>query len=133
MARERKIKQDKAGAPLENTNAEKWPLEAAMTLFNQALLLSQNNKYTFIGSLAKQLGTNRHQMYYLANEKFKEELKDITHQIMGNIESNCFEQAAQGKIKYQVALLALKSFHDGWTERITTDNTNHNITIDFTD
>ena len=72
-------------------------------------------------------------LYYLANEKFKEELKDITHQIMGNIESNCFEQAASGKIKYQVAILALKSFHSNWTEKIQTDNTNHNITIDFSD
>lgn len=128
-----KPKQTRRGAPIKNLNAEKWPIENAITLFEQALLLSQNNKYCFIGTLAKELGTNRHQMYYLANEKFKEELKDITHQIMGNIESNCFEQAASGKIKYQVAILALKSFHSNWTEKIQTDNTNHNITIDFSD
>ena len=128
MAKRNK-KQDKAGAPIDNLNAEKWTLETAKMLLNEALLLSMDDKYTFIGTLCKALGTNRHQMYYLCNEKFATELKDIYQQVLGNIESNCFEQAADGRIKYQPAILSLKSFHRDWTEKVQTENLNKTTII----
>jgi hypothetical protein len=111
-------------ALLENNNSVKYDLNYAIDLFTRALELSEDNRFTFIGTLAKHMGTNRNHMWYLANTKFPIELEQISHQLMCNIESNCFEQANNGNIKYQMAILALKSFHSNWTEKIQTDNTN---------
>ena len=40
----------KSGAPIENINAEKWSLEEATKLYNQALLMSEYKDDYIIGT-----------------------------------------------------------------------------------
>lgn len=107
-----------AGAPKENTNAEKWSLEDAVELFNKAIILTKgNSKFDFIGEVAKQLDTYREIFVYL-KDKFKE-CKPLYKQLSSNLEANCFSHGKAGDINTAMAIVNLKSNH-GWTDRVDT-------------
>jgi hypothetical protein len=103
-----------AGAPIENTNAEKWTLEEATELFNNALDKSVLKDYDFIGEIARDLDTYRDVFTYLV-DKFPI-LKDTHKRILSNLEANCFSHTKKGEINVAVGIVNLKSNH-GWTDR----------------
>jgi len=109
-------------APKGNTNAEKWDLITAKGLIEQALELSYDEDYDFVGEICQKLRIGRSQINYVA-DKFTD-LKPIYNQILENCETNCFRNAKKGKIKEATAIVNLKSNYR-WTDRIeNTDNIN---------
>lgn len=106
-----------AGAPKENTNAEKWTLEESTIFMNKALKLSINSNYDFIGEIARDLGTYRDVFSYLV-DKFNE-LKPIHKTILSNLEANCFSHGKSGDIIPSLAIMNLKSNYK-WTDRSET-------------
>ena len=102
------------GAPKKNTNAEKWTIEEATKLFDDALELSFNNDYDFLGEIAKELKSYIDVFDYLT-DKFPE-LEKIKKQIKRNCESNCFSNSKKGNINIAIGIVNLKSNH-GWTDR----------------
>lgn len=125
-----------AGAPKENTNAEKWTIEQANELFDKALDLSLQKEYDFIGEVARDLGTYREIFTYLV-DKFPQ-LKESHKLILSNLEANCFSHTKKGDINTAVGIVNLKSNYN-WTDRQQTDVTtngkdlNTNPTIVFID
>lgn len=114
-----------AGAPKENTNAEKWSLEDAVELFNKAIVLTKgNSKFDFIGEVAKELDTYRDIFVYL-KDKFKE-CKPLYKQLTNNLEANCFSHGKTGDIVPSLAIMNLKSNH-GWTDRLDTTSKDKSI------
>lgn len=117
------------GAKQGNTNAEKWTLEEATKLLNDALELSYNEDYDFLGEIAKELKTYIDIFDYLT-DKFPQ-LEPIKKQIKRNCETNCFSNSKKGNINTAIGIVNLKSNH-GWTDRVETNNTNTNINKDVT-
>ena len=107
-----------AGAPEENTNAEKWNLDNSGKFFLDALELSKSKDYDFIGEIARDLGQYIELFDYLT-EKFPE-LKTLKNRILSNCAANCFSNGKKGNIIPSMAIMNLKSNH-GWTDRV--DNT----------
>lgn len=105
-------------APENNTNAEKWNIEEATELMNNALELSKDLKFDFIGEIAKELGQYKEIFSYLS-DKFPL-LKDTHKKIISNCEANCFYNGKKQNIVPSLAIMNLKSNH-GWTDRV--DNT----------
>lgn len=106
-----------AGAPKNNKNAEKWTEEEATSFMNEALELSYNEDYDFIGEIAKQLRVDKGTFDYLIG-KFPV-LKKIKRHILSNCESNCFRNGKQGNINTAMAIVNLKSNHN-WSDRVET-------------
>ena len=104
-----------AGAPENNKNAEKWPFDEAEKLFQQAVELSFNEGYDFIGEVAKKLNTYIDVFDYLT-DKFPE-LEKYKKQLKRNCEVNCFSNGKNGNIVPSLAIMNLKSNH-GWTDRV---------------
>lgn len=117
-----------AGAPIGNTNAEKWTKEEAEQFFYKALELSKLDKYDFIGEVAKDMDSYIEVFNYLA-DKFRH-LQAIENQIKRNCESNCFSNSKKGKIREATAIVNLKSNH-GWTDKQQIEHTGK-VKIDFT-
>lgn len=105
-------------APKGNNNAEKWTELEAEKFFNDALELSLQPEYDFIGEVARDLGEYRQLFPHLC-EKFPN-MKYIHDKILSNLEANCFSHAKKGDIKEATAIVNLKSNY-GWTDRV--DNT----------
>jgi hypothetical protein len=103
-----------AGAPINNTNAEKWTLEEATQLFEKAVDLSKNEDYDFIGEVAFDLDLDKGIFDYLIN-KFPH-LKEYKNRILSNCEVHCFRNTKKNKINTAVGIVNLKSNH-GWTDR----------------
>ena len=101
-----------------NTNAEKWTLEEAVKFMNEAVELSSNKKYDFVGEVAKDLN-QYHQVFTYLKNKFKEVSRQY-HLIYSNCEANCFFNCKKGDIIPSLAIMNLKSNHK-WTDRV--DNT----------
>lgn len=101
-------------APKENKNAEKWTIEEAEKFFNDALELSLNRDYDFIGEIARDLKQYKEVFTYLS-DKFTS-LKTIHKQIISNCEANCFYNGKKSNIVPSLAIMNLKSNH-GWTDR----------------
>lgn len=101
-------------APKENNNAEKWNLEQATKLFDDAIDLSESDEYDFLGEIAKKLNSYIDVFDYLV-DKFPE-LKGKKNQLKRNCEANCFSNSKKGKINVAVGIVNLKSNH-GWTDR----------------
>jgi hypothetical protein len=97
-----------------NKNAEKWDFNNAEKLMNEALELSFNPEYDFVGEICQKLKIARSEINYFA-DKFPE-LKSTYNKILGNCEANCFRNAKKGNIKEATAIVNLKSNH-GWTDR----------------
>jgi hypothetical protein len=101
-------------APDGNKNAEQWTIEEATKLFDNAIALSNEDDYDFIGEVARELGTYRDIFTYLS-DKYKE--LNIKHKIiLSNLEANCFSHAKKGAIKEATAIVNLKSNYK-WTDR----------------
>lgn len=112
------------GAPKENKNAEKWTEEEAKAFLEEAVSISGNKDYDFIGEVAKAQGSYKHVYNYLV-DKFPS-LKSLLDNVKGNCEANCFYNGKKGDITPSLAIMNLKSNH-GWTDRV--ENTN-NSTIE---
>ncbi|NJL10612.1 MAG: hypothetical protein HC908_11830 [Calothrix sp. SM1_7_51] len=104
-----------AGAPKGNKNAEKWTLKEATEVFTKALELAKNDKYDFLGELARDMGVSRHLFGRLV-EKFPE-LEEQYELISSTIEANCFEHGKKGDINTAIAIVNLKSNYQ-WTDRL---------------
>jgi len=116
-----------AGAPKENSNAEKWNIEDATELFNKCLITAKDKTLDcndFIGEVAQENDTTLWQLDYL-KEKYPV-LENIYRQIKSNCESNCFANGKKNKIVPSLAIMNLKSNH-GWTDRLESINTNENF------
>src|SRR5690606_2091790 len=105
------------GAPLNNTNAEKWDKDTAYSFFEAAIELSEKDEYDFIGEVAKDMKQDKGVFDYLV-EKFPE-LKKHKERIKNNCEVNCFRNGKKGNIVSALSIMNLKSNH-GWTDRIAT-------------
>lgn len=102
------------GAPKQNTNAEKWTFENAEKFFKDALELSFDEQYDFLGEIAKKLGSYIDVFDYLT-DKFPS-LNELKKQIKRNCEANCFSNSKKGNINTAIGIVNLKSNH-GWTDR----------------
>ena len=105
-------------SPQENKNAEKWTFEEAEKLLLQAVEVSKEKEFDFIGEVAVKIGSYLTQIKYLI-EKFPQ-LKYLYNQIKDNCESNCFGNGKKGNIVPSLAIMNLKSNH-GWTDRNTVE------------
>lgn len=103
---------------INNKNAEQWTHEEAERLYDDAIALSINDEYDFIGEVARDLGTYRHIFDYL-NEKFPD-LKHKHEIILCNLEANCFCHSKKGTIKEATAIVNLKSNYK-WKDRVQQD------------
>ncbi len=108
-----------AGAPIENTNAEKWTIEEATKLFNDAIALSDDEKrdFDFIGEIARELKQYKEIFSYLV-DKFPQ-LKEKHKLLISNCEANCFYNGKKSNINPSLAIMNLKSNHN-WTDRSST-------------
>lgn len=101
-------------APIGNKNAEQWTEEQAIKLFEDALELSKENDYDFIGEIARELKTYRDVFTYL-KDRF-ESCNLLYLNLLGNLEANCFSHSKKGLIKEATAIMNLKSNYQ-WTDR----------------
>lgn len=106
-----------AGPPKGNKNAEVWNEEDATTFMELAVSKSENEKYDFIGEVAKDLKQDKGVFDYLVS-KFTH-LKRYKSRIKYNCEVNCFRNGKNGDIVPSLAIMNLKSNH-GWTDRAET-------------
>lgn len=110
-----------------NKNAEKWTIEEATKFFNEAIELSKNKDYDFIGEVCKDLNQDKGVFDYLI-DKFKgNDFKTLKRRIKYNCEVNCFRNAKKGDIIPSLAIMNLKSNH-GWTDRVDTTSKGKEIT-----
>lgn len=98
-----------------NLNAEKYSLEEAIKLFSEALIISTDKEFDFIGEVASQQGLYK-DLYNHLLKRFPE-LTPIFNNIKNNLESNCYHNGKKGNIIPSLAIINLKSNH-GWTDRI---------------
>ena len=103
-----------------NTNAEKWTIEVATKFMADAVELSKNNEYDFIGEVAYDLDEDKGVFDYII-EKFPE-LKKYKTRLKNNCEVNCFRNIKKENINVGAGIMNLKSNH-GWTDRVQQDNT----------
>lgn len=120
-------------APYGNKNAEKWTFRNAVSLFKDAIKLSEQTEYRniynkdgemidsfkvysydFIGEIAKELGTFHHIFAHLST-RFPS-LQRLRNQLINNLESNCYFNTKKGYIKEATGIVNLKSNHR-WTDR----------------
>lgn len=109
----------------DNKNAEKWTFAEAEEFLLEALKLSKNDEYDFIGEVAKAMDSYIDIFDYLIS-KFPE-LKYIKNHIKRNCEANCFSSGKKGDINTAMAIVNLKSNH-GWTDRVDTTSKNEKVT-----
>lgn len=100
---------------LGNLNAELYSLEDSLDLFGQMLVMSRDNKYTFIKQLSIQFGISYDIIVHL--KKRFSQLVPIYNLIKDNLENNCYTASNEDKLKLPLAILNLKSNY-GWTDRI---------------
>jgi len=110
-------------APKGNSNAEKWTLEEATALFQNAIDIAadkSSEENDFIGEIAQTLGVSLSTMDYLKNKY--PELESMYTTIKSYCEANCFRNGKNSKIVPSLAIMNLKSNH-GWTDRVANDHT----------
>ena len=114
-----------------NKNAEKWTEELATKFFDDALELSTNPDYDFLGEIARDLG----QYIDLFDDLMARfpQLKEVKKRIKDNCAANCYSNGKKGDIVPSMAIMNLKSNH-GWTDRVDTttkDKEINNNTVDI--
>ena len=114
------MERKKAGPPKGNSNAEKYDEEGAIKLFEDAVKLSLNLDYDFIGEIAKELGTYIDVFDHLVR-RFPN-LKHLKAQMKRNCEVNCYSNTKNNVINTAAGIINLKSNHK-WTDRTQTDHT----------
>lgn len=120
-----------AGAPIGNTNAEKWSLEASKELLEKALVMCDEKemykvhgsdiegyKYDFIGEITRALGIY-HSLITRDIKNRHKELSTLINRLINNLESNCYSNTKKGIINTAVGIVNLKSNHK-WTDRVDT-------------
>ena len=106
-----------------NKNAEKWTEELATKFFEDALEMSNNTDYDYLGEIARDLG----QYIDLFDDLMARfpQLKEVKKRIKDNCAANCYSNGKKGEIVPSMAIMNLKSNH-GWTDRVE-NNTNVNL------
>ena len=104
-----------AGAPEENTNAEKWTEEEAKSFLERAIQVTKDNGFDFIGETASKMDSYREIFVYLRDKS--NECKRLYKRLLQECESNCFSHAKKGDIVPSLGIINLKSNH-GWTDRV---------------
>ena len=107
-----------------NQYKEDWTLEKATEFMKEAVELSSQRKYDFIGEVAKDQ-KSYHLVYKYLVDKFPE-LKPFLDTIKTNCETNCFFNGKSGNIVPSLAIMNLKSNH-GWTDRVDTTTKGNEI------
>lgn len=126
-----------AGAPLENTNAEKWTYEDALELYSKAFDLSEDTewyvvgkeslegyKYDFIGELIDALrieykALNKKVYRRLISDHLPDrfpEFKSEYNELKEKMEINCYSNTKKGIINTAAGIINLKSNHH-WKDR----------------
>jgi hypothetical protein len=115
-----------AGAPKGNTNAEKWTFEVAESFMLEAVKLSRQPRFDFIGEVAFELEQDKGVFDYVC-DKFPD-LNSLKRRLKTNCERNCFHNSKNGNIREATAIVNLKANH-GWKDRsdITSDDKQINI------
>lgn len=103
-----------------NQYNEKWTLEECEKFLNEAIEISEDKEYDFIGEVAKQQDSYKDVYFYII-AKFPD-LKNLFMRMKSNCESNCFNNGKKGNIVPSLAIMNLKSNHN-WTDRVETNNT----------
>lgn len=142
-------------ALMGNSNAEKWTEKDAISLYDKALEIIEDEevfmisgkkvvgfKYDFIGELIRGLKKKTGNRIYreLLNRHLLDRfpvLKPKYEEIIKELETNCYSNTKKGIINTAVGIINLKSNHK-WTDRIdstTKDNeiTNEKVSIHFVD
>jgi len=138
----------KVGAPYGNKNAEKWTFKKAISLYNDAIELSNQKeteiitdkngnitntvevyKFDFIGEIAGELGTYHQMMTQHLPKRFPV-IERLINQLNNNLERNCYINTKKGYIKEATGIVNLKS-NWKWTDR-TQSNENHSGEIVIT-
>lgn len=126
----------KAGPPKENKNAEKWSVENAAKLFNDAIALANEYDkkercytYDFIGEIARKLSSYKEVFTYL-KDRFPNELTELHRELVSTLEANCFYNSKKGKINTAIGIVNLKSNHN-WTDRTQVVNDTQVKPIEF--
>src|SRR5690606_19108622 len=101
-------------ALMNNNNAEIYTYDTAVELFNEALELSKNEEYDFIGEIAKLQGISRN-LYDHLMSRFPD-LKNVYSLLKSNLEANCYQNTKKNKINTAVGIINLKSNHK-WNDR----------------
>lgn len=121
-----------AGAPKENSNAEKWSLEDATTLFNKAIEMAyeediysvhgtkmKGNKYHYLGEIATSKEMKLYPDVFLYLKKTYTSLIPQYNRLKYILEANCFSDSKKGIINTATAIMNLKSNYK-WTDRVDT-------------
>jgi hypothetical protein len=125
---------------LNNKNAEKWKIEDARTLLEDALkIVKDNPDLIWIGQIAEKQDTYR-QIYDYLIEKFKEEtvFNTIKRQIGSILESRIVTGSINGDYNPTMVIFTLKN-NFGWVDaqkveqEITNKQPTININIDGKD
>lgn len=101
-------------ALLNNNNAEKYTHKQAEELLLQALELSNDLEYDFIGEIARQQKVTR-RLYDHLITRFPD-LRELFEMMKSNLEANCYENTKKNKINTAVGIINLKSNHK-WNDR----------------
>lgn len=121
-----------AGAPKENTNAEKWSLEDAVELFDKAIEMAYEedfyivhgtkmtgNKYHYLGEIATSKEMKLYPDVFLYLKKTYPNLVSKYNRLKYILEANCFSDSKKGIINTATAIMNLKSNYK-WTDRVDT-------------
>lgn len=109
-----------------NQYKESWTYSESEKFLKEAVEISKDIKYDFIGEVAREQGTY-HLVYKYIIDKFPD-LKHYFEEIKHNCESNCFYNGKKGNITPSLAIMNLKSNH-GWTDRNDLTSNNEKISI----
>lgn len=128
-----------AGAPIGNTNAEKWDFEKAQQLFIDAIDLTETTdeysvsgakvtgyKFDFIGEIAAELDTF-HQIFKHLYERFPQ-LGTLRNTLNSRIERNCYSNTKKGIIREATGIVNLKS-NWNWSDRQRIEHEGASVTI----
>lgn len=107
-------KQKISKALMNNNNAEKYTYKQAEELLSQAVELSYDLEFDFIGEIAKVQKVTR-RLYDHLITRFPE-LRELFEMMKSNLEANCYENTKKNKINTAAGVINLKSNHK-WTDR----------------
>jgi len=133
------------GAPIGNTNAEKWSLEESTKLLDKLLKAANDKdyyqigtginasmiegyKFDFIGELSLEFEVYHHLITRDIPKRFPE-LRPTVDLLISLMERNCYSNTKKGIINTAVGIVNLKSNHK-WTDRMESNqNVNGNLNI----
>ena len=115
-----------AGAPKENTNAEKWTIEEAHNFCNEVLsILSKNESIRTLGGACLKAGGYEQLINYLES-KFSIDFVSIKR-AKEIVKERLIEQGLENEVNSTMAIFILKNNHD-MKDRIDTTTLGEKIT-----